>query len=103
MQFFFEFVLFATFVSNKRLRTSLNQKKKTQQHQAIRQEGESQNGGYMKTKHAKFSEKHFFPHWYAHAQVFSCEFFGIFKNISGGSFCRLRHFYVILLISKILE
>ena len=35
-----------------------------------RQKGESQNGCFKKTKHAKFSEKQtFLTSWYAHAQV----------------------------------
>ena len=34
----------------------------------IRQEGESQNGGYKKIKLAKFSKK-FFTHWYSHMRV----------------------------------
>ena len=36
----------------------------------IRQKGESQNGCYKKTKHAKFSEKQtFLTPWYAHVSV----------------------------------
>ena len=37
----------------------------------IRQKGESQNGSFKKTKHAKFSEKRtFFTPWYAHVIIF---------------------------------
>ena len=36
----------------------------------IRQKGESQNGCYKKTKHAKFSEKRIFlASWYEHVRV----------------------------------
>ena len=58
----------------------------------VKQKGKSQNGGYRKTKHIKFSEKrtHFLPpdtHVFevffenmTPAQVFSCEFHEISKN-----------------------
>ena len=50
---------------------------------AIRQKGESQNGCYKKTKHAKVFEKRTFrTPWYAHARVRTwskkCLFFGEF-------------------------
>ena len=36
----------------------------------IRQKGESQNGSFKKTKHAKFSEKRtFLTPWYGHVRV----------------------------------
>ena len=46
----------------------------------IRQKGESQNGCYKKSKHAKFSENRtFLAHWYAHVVSISagkkCSFF----------------------------
>ena len=57
--------------------------KKQSKSLAIRQKGESQNGGNKKTKHAKFSEKWtFLIPWYANAHVHitdkKCSFFGKF-------------------------
>ena len=44
----------------------------------IRQKGESQNGYFKRTKHAKFFEKPlFFTPWYAHVRE-KCSFFGKF-------------------------
>ena len=42
----------------------------------IRQKGKSQNSGYRKTKHAKFSEKRtFLTRWYVHRKIWHALFF----------------------------
>ena len=68
----------------------------------IRQKGESQNGCFKKTKHAKFSEKRtFLTPWYAHVRVY--DIYQATKNNAGKNISSYHVLPVFLFVSPALQ